>query len=352
MAKGKICEKVPRRNRMTKKSMHKWCALVLLGAFVLAPCVGWAHTAQNPDKSDLIAGQDFDNPAGKVFIWNDDENLYVKFQVYSPPWYMTETAVNVDIVPPSPPISPGGFTSKHPSPNNPEDLHTILLSSLPFPVEPGDLVYIMAHAVVDNLVTGVSGETAWKEGTEIEGPGAGWAMYNEYEIQEESWLEVTISETHLTWDVFKPRRFASLGPVLTIASNGTVIVLYETSDPDRAPGPAERERSLLVKIPSNPGTSPDEITLWATGVWGEPSSPHETDPNLLPHPDDWSNNPENLFTHWIEFLYLEGYQMQLLKSEKLENGRAFSLYNMINVDPCDSEGHYFEQFAVTITVEP
>jgi len=133
------------------------------------------------DVNPLIAGQDFDNPAGKVFIWNNDENLYVKLQVYSP-WYMTETAVNVDTAPPSPPINPGHFTSKHPSPDNPEDLHTISLSSLSFPVEPGDLVYIMAHAVVDNLDTGAS-ETAWKEGTKIEGPGAGWAMYHQYLIR-------------------------------------------------------------------------------------------------------------------------------------------------------------------------
>lgn len=165
---------------MTTKNIHKWCALVLLGAFVLAPCLAWTHTAQDPDVSDLIAGQDFDNPVGKVFIWNDDENLYVKYQI-NPPWYMTETAVNVDTVPPSPPISPGHFTSKHASPDNPEDLHSISLSSLG--VGPGDLVYIMAHAVVDNLDTGVSGETAWKEGTKIEGPGAGWAMYHQYLIR-------------------------------------------------------------------------------------------------------------------------------------------------------------------------
>jgi len=137
------------------------------------------------DVNPLIAGQDFGNPAGKVFIWNNDENLYVKFQVYSP-WYMTETAVNVDTAPPSPPIKPGHFTSKHseddpPPPDNPEDLHSISLSSLG--VGPGDLVYIMAHAVLDNPVTGVSGETAWKEGTKIEGPGAGWAMYHQYLIR-------------------------------------------------------------------------------------------------------------------------------------------------------------------------
>jgi len=338
---------------MTTKNIHKWCALVLLGVFVLAPCLGWTHTAQDPDVSDLIAGQDFDNPAGRVLIWNNDENLYVKFQVYSQ-WYMTETAVNVDTAPPSPPIKPGHFTSKHseddpPPPDNPEDLHSISLSSLG--VGPGDLVYIMAHAVVDNLDTGVSGETAWKEGTDVPGQGGGWAMYNEYEIQKIPWLEVSISETEIIWDAFKPGDYMSLGSVLWIASNSDVTVLYGTGGPDREPGPAVREGSLLPKTPGNPGTPPDEITLWVTCVWGEPSSPHIGDPELLPPEDDRSTNPEDLFRSWIRFDDLDRYQMKILKSTELENGIAFSHYHIINVDPHSSEGNYFDQFAITISVE-
>jgi len=334
---------------MTKKRVHKWCTIVLLGVFVLAPCLAWTHTAQDPDVSPLIAGQDFDNPAGKVLIWNNDENLYVKFQVYSL-WYMTETAVNVDTAPPSPPIKPGQFTSKHASPDNPEDLHSISLSSLG--VGPGDLVYIMAHAVVDNLDTGVSGETAWKEGTKIEGPGAGWAMYNEYEIQKIPWFEVSISETEIIWDAFKPGDYMSLGSVLWIASNSDVTILYGTGGPDRALGPAVREGSLLPKTPGNPGTPPDEITLWVTCVWGEPSSPHIGDPELLPREYQTSTNPGDLFRSWIRFDHLDGYQMKISESAELENGIAFSHYNIIDVDPCCSEGHYFDQFAITISVEP
>jgi len=139
------------------------------------------------DVNPLIAGQDFDSAVGKVFIWNDAVNLYVNYQI-NPPWYMTETQVNVDIVPPSGNVAPGHFTSKHtedhpPPPTNPEDLHTILLSSLSFPVEPGVLVYIMAHAVVNDGDTEPS-ETAWKEGFDVPGQtGHGWAMYHEYTIR-------------------------------------------------------------------------------------------------------------------------------------------------------------------------
>jgi len=288
------------------------------------------------DVNPLIAGQDFDNPAGKVFIWNNDENLYVKFQVYSP-WYMTETAEHSEDDPPPP--------------NNPEDLHSISLSSLG--VGPGDWVYIMAHAVVDNLDTGVVGETAWKEGIDVPGQsGAGWAMYNEYKIQKIPWLEVSISETEIIWDAFKPGDYMSLGSVLWIASNSDVTILYGTGGPDRAPGPAVREGSLLPKTPGNPGTPPDEITFWVTCVWGEPSSPHIGDPELLPPEDQWSSNPEDLFRSWIRFDDLNTYQMKILKSAELENGIAFSHYHIINVDPCCSEGNYFDQFAITITIEP
>ena len=333
------------KNRTTKERVYKRYSILLIAAFVLTPLVCWAHTAQEPEISPLIAGKNI--PVGEVSIWNNDENLYVKYQT-NDPWDMTETHLNVGTTEPYPPVSPGRFPYKHKDLNNAlEDTHTIRLSELG--VESGDSVYIMAHAVVVNNDTGEE-ETAWKEGTSF-GHGAGWAMYNTYEIQIVPWVKVSISENELIWDIFKPRRYMSLGPVLRIASNVDVVILYGTGGPNSALGPAVQKGSLLPKTSSNRGTPDDKIRLWATCLWGEPSSPHAGDPELLPPDYRISTNPEDLFGSWIDFIHLDSYQMKIRESEELKKGTAFSWYNMISVDPSLSEGNYFEQFVITISAE-
>jgi len=177
-------------------------------------------------------------------------------------------------------------------------------------------------------------------------------MYNTYQIQKVPWVEVSISETKLIWDIFKPGRYMSLGPVFRITSNVAVAILYGTGGPDSALGPAMRKGGLLLKRHSNWRTPDDEIKLWATYLWGAPSSPHAGDSELVPPADRISTNPEDLFGYWIDFIHLDGYQMKIPESEQLKKGVAFSWYNMIDVDPCCSEGNYFEQFAITISIDP
>jgi len=331
------------KNRITKKRVYMRYSILLVAAFVLTPLVCWAHTAQEPEISPLIAGKNI--PVGEVWIWNDNENLYVKYQT-NDPWYMTETHLYVGTTLPPTPIKPGKFRYKH------EDLNRVLEDTYVIPlVELGgqseDWVYIMAHAVVVNINTRKS-ETAWKEGTPVGQPGAGWAMYNTYQIQKVPWVRVSISETELIWDIFKPGRYMALGPVLRIASNVPVTILYGTGGPNSALGPAMRKGSLF---PKNSGTPDDKIRLWATGLWGASSSPHAGDPELVPPADRISTNPEDLFGYWIDFIHLDGYRMKISESEELKKGIAFSWYNMINVDPSYSEGNYFEQFVITISAE-
>ena len=330
------------KNRITKKRIYKRCSILLIAAFVLTPFICLAHTADDPDKSDLIAGQNI--TVGEVRIWNNDQNLYVKYQT-NDPWYMTETHLYVGTTLPPTPVAPGSFPHSYENLNGfSEQTYTVSLSALG--VQPEEWIYILAHAAVKND-TGKE-ETAWKEGTQIAGPGAGWAMYNTYQIQKVPWLKVSISETELIWDVFKPGRYMALGPVLRIASNVAVTILYGTGGPDSALGPAERKSGLLSKNSGNPD---DEIRLWATCLWGEPSSPHAGNPELLPPADRISTNREDLFGYWIDFIHLDGYPMKISESEELKNGIAFSWYNMINVDPSNSEGNYFEQFVITISAE-
>ena len=332
------------KNRITKKRIYKWYGILLVAAFVLTPLVCLAHTATDPDISPLIAGQNI--TVGEVWIWNDNENLYIKYQT-NPPWYMTETHLYVGPTLPPSLIKPGRFPYKHENLNSVlEDMYTIRLSELG--VESGDSVYVLAHADVVNIVTGDS-ETAWKEGTPIGGQGAGGAMYDTYQIQIIPWVKVSISATELIWDVFKPGRYMSLGPVFRIASNVPVTILYGTGGPDSALGPAERKGSLLAKNSGNPD---DEIRLWATCLWGESSSPHAGNSELVPPADQISNNPGNLFSYWIDFIHLDGYRMKIPESKQLKKGIAFSWHNMISADPSHSQGNYFEQFVITISAEP
>ena len=335
-----------KKNRLTEERLCKWYGVLLIMTFVLTPLVCSAHTAQDPEISPLIAGQNI--PVGDVSIWNNDENLYVKYQT-NRPWHMRETHLYIGTTLPPSPISPGRFPYKHEDLNLVlEDTYTISLAELG--IQPEDWVYIMAHAVVANIATGES-ETAWKEGMPVDQPGHGWAMYNTYQIQKVPWIEVSLSGTELIWDVFKPGRYMALGSVLRIASNVAVAISYGTGGPNSALGPAVRKGSLLPKTPSGWGTPDDEITLWATCLRGEPSNPHLGDPGLLPPVDQISTNPEDLFGHWIDFVHLDGYQMEIPESEGLKNSVAFSWYNMISVDPCYSEGNYFEQFVITICAE-
>jgi len=345
------------KNRMIKETVCKWydillmlMAVFVLTPFVLTPLECLAHTADSPDISPLIAGKNI--VVGEISIWNNDENLYVKYQT-NDPWYMTGTHLYAGKDLPAAPIRPGLFPYKYPEDEqgvNGFSEYTYAISLSELDVQTEEWVYILAHAVVKNIDTGVE-ETAWKEGSPIKQPGGGWAMYNTYQIQKLPWVEVSISESELIWDIFKPGRYMSLGPVLRVASNAAVAILYGTGGSNSALGPAVRESSLLPKAASNWGTPDDEIRLWATCLWGTPSNPHAGDPELVPSPGCISTNPDDLFSYWIDFIHLNGYQMQLPESEQLKEGIAFSCYNMINADPCNSQGNYSEQFVITIFTE-
>ncbi len=325
------------KNRITKERVYKGYGILLVAVFVLTPLVCLAHTADDPEISPLIAEQNI--TVGEVRIWNNDQNLYVKYQT-NRPWYMTETHLYVGTTLPSRSISHGRFPYKHENLNRVlADTYTIPLTNLG--VQFGGLVYIMAHAVVVNINTGDS-ETAWKEGMPV-----GQAMYNTYQIPKVPWVEISISGTEFIWDVFKPGRYMALGSVLRITSNVSVVILYGTGGRDSALGPAVRKSSLL---PKNSGTS-DEIRLWATCLWGTPSSLHAGNPELVPPDYRISTNPEDLFSYWIDFIHLNGYEMIIPESEQLKKGIAFSWYNMISVDSFYSEGRYFEQFVITISAE-
>jgi uncharacterized repeat protein (TIGR01451 family) len=99
------------------------------------------------------AGQNFE--AGTVSVSNDGENLYVTFAT-SGGWTMSLTHLYVGTTPPAS-YAPGTFpyqTAHDPAVTS--YTYTIALSDIP--AEPGDTIYIAAHAEVSN---GEQDETAW-----------------------------------------------------------------------------------------------------------------------------------------------------------------------------------------------
>ncbi|UCG94963.1 MAG: DUF4842 domain-containing protein [archaeon] len=69
--------------------------LLTITAIVLmiAPSAVLAHTEDEPYVTDLIAGQHTD--VGDVLVWNDADNLYVKYLIEEEGWCLTETHLHV-----------------------------------------------------------------------------------------------------------------------------------------------------------------------------------------------------------------------------------------------------------------
>jgi len=129
-------------------------ALVLALAIPAAPAA--AATESDPFVTDLLAGQNID--VGDVSVWNDDTNLYVKYETTGG-WMMTETHLHIAMDETTIPQTTGGKNGKgtvgNPIPGHfdygdcydpsvTEDTFTIDLDGW----APGTPLYIAAHAVV------------------------------------------------------------------------------------------------------------------------------------------------------------------------------------------------------------
>jgi hypothetical protein len=135
--------------------MRTLCSLVVVALLLVMSAAVLAHTEENPLTVDLIAGNPKNtvNVVGVVKVWNDDVNLYVKYEITVAPWVLTGThlhiAANADDVPQKNgnPI-PGKFEYKgKPDKGSPEYiLHTIPLGDEG--LAPGDDIAIAAHAEV------------------------------------------------------------------------------------------------------------------------------------------------------------------------------------------------------------
>jgi hypothetical protein len=81
--------------------MRKTMIVILLAIFALAmmlPALAVADEPEPPEGAkcvDLLAGQTLD--VGDVYVWNDADNLYVKYVITEEDWCLTETHVHVGL---------------------------------------------------------------------------------------------------------------------------------------------------------------------------------------------------------------------------------------------------------------
>jgi len=90
-------------------------------------------------------------PIGFIKVWNDENNLYVLFEIdleSYPDYAMSESHLEVSTSPLSW-SAPGQWTYSHTyTPYATSDLYTIPLSSIDGGVPVGDKIYLMAHAAI------------------------------------------------------------------------------------------------------------------------------------------------------------------------------------------------------------
>jgi hypothetical protein len=124
---------------------------LLAPAAISAPATVFANTESDPYTIPLIAGQHI--TVGEVKVWNDSNNLYVKYEITEEGWCLDEThlavATSLEGIPQAdggnPP--PGQFPYMHEDLGCvTSDLYTIPLDE--FVVECGKNLFIAAHAKV------------------------------------------------------------------------------------------------------------------------------------------------------------------------------------------------------------
>jgi hypothetical protein len=137
--------------------MKKLVYLLIAVSLMLAlfPAVASAHTEGDPYEVDLIAGGGNPKSAmdvGNVLVWNDGENLYVKYEIAEADWCITKTHLAVA-------TAPGDIPQKNGNPipglfeyNDMHDCVTEYTYEIPLEGDGDTELYIAAHANVQKLI--------------------------------------------------------------------------------------------------------------------------------------------------------------------------------------------------------
>ncbi|MHC4457766.1 MAG: hypothetical protein ACYS0I_11915 [Planctomycetota bacterium] len=184
----------------------------VLAILMMGVILAIAHTEDDPLKVDLIADGGSSDTAfdvGNVEIWNDANNLYVKYVIEDTAWSLTETHLHVATSPDDVPQTktgnpiPGQFDYDDSSPEYDSASQTY---TIPSSWAVDQELIIAAHAVVETEIdnpdydptdpesplTIIVDETAWggelddddeDDRPQIQFKGENWATYCKYTVQ-------------------------------------------------------------------------------------------------------------------------------------------------------------------------
>ena len=200
------------------------------------------------------------------------------------------------------------------------------------------------------------------------------------------WIDIHFNQTELIWDVFKPGNYMAKAFIIGLAANCAVHIHFgsgtfdvpdvlvdgqdnghikfrEETKPEELAvmiGDKEREYSLLSK--ESPGTPEDVIDVmwwWVQGSvedWDEPhkmTADGEQHPYKVPDKDNVVDSPHGPFPEgWVPADKMNCDYTVLKDSDKLHDAKYIVFYECIEVEPCDSEGKYLDEFVITIFPDP
>ena len=193
------------------------------------------------------------------------------------------------------------------------------------------------------------------------------------------WIKIHFNQTRLIWDVFKPGNYMAKAFIIGLQANTPVLIhfgagTFKTPDAfvdgqdgkitfrdetkegeDAAFGDKKRLYSLLDKPADVSGTPPDVIDVmwwWVQGDVDDWDDPHYMT-DAVPAKTNVVDSPKGPFpAGWVKAPNLNSDYTIVKDSDELHVAKFIVFYEDIEVEPCDSEGKYFDKFVISITPDP
>ena len=172
----------------------KWLVMLMVVALLLTMIPALGSSAEAPYAAQYTLFRDQDTRVGNVTVWDDNDNLYVKINIDTGNWYLSQSHVHVGKEISDFPLTPSGnprlghFDYKaNYDPLEKVATVTIPLNKLPDGSAQDILIAVQAVVVkMDGCTivcddTAWAGECVWKFGPgSTPFPGSNWATYIQY----------------------------------------------------------------------------------------------------------------------------------------------------------------------------
>jgi len=195
------------------------------------------------------------------------------------------------------------------------------------------------------------------------------------------WIEMHIVNNELVWDVFKPGDYMAKAFMVGLQANCPVLIhfgsgafpaptgfefdptnkdghiLFGDKEIDDTPENAVEDKEWLYSMlnKGSEGTPPDVIDVmwwWVQGTQADWDDPHYMT-NAVPAKDNVVPSPHGPFpTGWVRAPEMNCDYTIVPDTEELHEGKYIIFYEDINIETCDSEGKYFDEFVITIVPDP